>query len=315
VPLAAGFFGSRRRRAAAGAAAAPFLTLLLVTAAPVRAQDGPPEAAAAAAAPEPTPTPAPLPSPPPASVPKVVGDALWNEVKRYGSDTAALVVAPFHWEAQDGWRAAGAAVVIGGTFASDRAVYDAFARNRSDFTNSVSKYTTWFGAGGGIAVAAGLIGVGLVSGSDDVRDMGRDALEASAIAGFFTNVFIKPTAGRWRPSESNGETKFDPFSGHTSFTSGHATQAFSVASVIAMRAPGWIIPTIAYGLATVVACDRINDRAHFASDVVTAALFATTTGRFLVRRHRQESVAVPAEPRTAVEVVPIPDGAALRLRW
>ncbi len=280
----------------------------------MRAQDGPPEAAAAAA-PEPTPTPAPLPPPPPASVPKVVGDALWNELKRYGSDTAALVVAPFHWDAQDGWRAAGAAVVIGGAFASDRAVYDAFARNRSDFTDSVSRYTTWFGGGGGFAVAAGLIGVGLVSDSDDVRDMGRDALEASIIAGLFTNVVIKPTAGRWRPSESDGETKFDPFSGHNSFTSGHATQAFAVASVIAMRAPGWIIPTIAYGLATVVACDRINDRAHFASDVVTAALFATATGRFLVHRHRQEGVVVPAEPRTAVEVVPIPDGAALRLRW
>jgi membrane-associated phospholipid phosphatase len=313
VPVAAGFFGSRRRRAAAGAAAASFLTILVVTAAPLRAQDESPEAAPAAA-PEPAPTPAPLP-PPPASVPKVVGNALWNEVKRYGSDTAALVVAPFHWEAQDGWRAAGSAVLIGGAFAADRAVYDAFARNRSDFTDSVSKYTTWFGAGGGFAVAAGILGTGLVLQDDSVRDMGRDALEASIIAGLFTNIVIKPTAGRWRPSESDGETKFDPFSGHNSFTSGHATQAFAVASVIAMRAPGWIIPTVAYGLATVVACDRINDRAHFASDVVTAALFATATGRFLVHRHRQESVVVPAEPRTAVEVVPIPDGAALRLRW
>jgi len=311
VPVVAGLLGSRRLRTAAGAAA-PFLTLLLVTAAPLRAQEQPPEAADAA--PEPTPTSAP-PPPPPVSAPKVVGDALWNELKRYGSDTAALVIAPFHWDAQDGWRAAGSAVLIGGAFAADRAVYDAFARNRSDFTDSVSRYTTWFGAGGGFAVAAGILGTGLVLQDDSVRDMGRDALEASIIAGLFTNLVIKPTAGRWRPSESDGETKFDPFSGHNSFTSGHATQAFAVASVVAMRAPGWIIPTIAYGLATVVACDRINDRAHFASDVVTAALFATATGRFLVRRHRQESVVVPAEPRTAVEVVPIPDGAALRLRW
>jgi membrane-associated phospholipid phosphatase len=265
-----------------------------------------------AVAPEPAPPPAPTPGP---SIVKVATDAFWNETKRYASDTAALVAAPFRWDAQDGWRAAGAATLIGGAFAADRAVYDAFARNRSDFTDSVSKYTSWFGGGGSFAVAGGLLGIGLVIGNGEVRDMGRDALETAVIAGLFTNAVIKPTAGRWRPSESNGETKFDPFSGHTSFTSGHATQAFAVASVIAMRSPGWIIPTIAYGLATVVACDRINDREHFASDVVTAALFATATGRFIVHRHRQKPVLTEEPPKTVVEVVPIPDGAALRLRW
>ena len=170
--------------------------------------------------------------------------------------------------------------------------------------------------GGGIAIAAALVGTGLAIGSPDVRDMGRDALEASIIAGMFTNWVIKPAAGRWRPSQSDGETIFEPFSGHTSFTSGHATQAFAVASVIAMRSPGWIIPTAAYGLAFVVACDRINDRAHFASDVVAGALFATATGRFLVRRHRAEAAGELAEPpKTTLEVVPIRDGVALRARW
>ncbi len=250
-----------------------------------------------------------------ASVPEVVGGAVWGEIKRYGSDTAALVVAPFHWDATDRWKAAGSAALIGGAFAADHAVYDAFARNRSDFTDSVSKATTWFGGGGGFAVAAGLLGAGLALENPEVRDMGRDALETAIIAGLFTNLVIKPTAGRWRPSESNGETKFDPFSGHTSYTSGHATQAFAVASVIAMRSPGWVIPTIAYGLATVVACDRINDRAHFASDVVTAALFATATGRFIVNRHRPMSTHDAKAPAVAFEVLPIRDGVALGARW
>jgi len=247
---------------------------------------------------------------------KVVGNALWNEAKRYGSDTAALVVAPFHWDARDGWHAVGAAAMIGGAFWSDKAVYDLFAKHRSNFTNSVSSGTSWYGAGGGFAVAGGLLAIGLVAGDSDVRDMGRDALETAIIAGAFTNLVIKPVAGRYRPNQSNGETIFDPFSGHNSFTSGHATQAFAVSSVIAMRAPGWIIPTLAYGLAFVVACDRINDRAHFFSDVVTGALFATATGRFLVRRHRAETSGVEtAAPKTTLEVVPIPDGAALRVSW
>lgn len=253
---------------------------------------------------------------PKASPIKVVGDALWNEAKRYGSDTAALVVAPFHWDATDRQRAVGAAAMIGGSFWADHAVYELFQKNRSGFTNAVSSATTWYGGGGAFGVAAALVGVGLLSGNDNVRDMGRDALEAALIAGFFTNVVIKPVAGRWRPSQSNGETIFEPFSGHTSFTSGHATQAFAVSSVIAMRSPGWIIPTIAYGLAFVVACDRINDRAHFLSDVVTGALFATATGRFLVRRHQKETGGIePDRPKTTIEVVPIADGAALRIGW
>jgi len=257
------------------------------------------------------------PSPPekPSAL-KVVGNALWNEAKRYGSDTAALVVAPFHWDARDGWHAVGAAAMIGGAFWSDKAVYNVFAKYRSNFTNGVSSGTSWYGAGGGFAVAAGLLGIGLVAGDPNVRDMGRDALEAAIIAGAFTNLVIKPVAGRWRPYQSDGETIFQPFTNHNSFTSGHATQAFAVSSVIAMRAPGWIIPSIAYGLAFVVACDRINDRAHFFSDVVTGALFATATGRFLVRRHQAEAAGVEtAAPKTTLEVVPIPDGAALRLSW
>jgi membrane-associated phospholipid phosphatase len=290
-----------------------FLVLLLVSsrAAAVELEDCPAIDPVEIAQGEQAPAPPAKPS-----IIHVVGNALWNEAKRYGSDTAALVVAPFHWDARDGWHAVGAAGMIGGAFWSDKAVYNVFAKYRSNFTNGVSSGTTWYGGGGGFAVAAGLLGVGLVAGDADVRDMGRDALETAVIAGVFTNLVIKPVAGRYRPSQSDGETIFDPFSGHTSFTSGHATQAFAVSSVIAMRAPGWIIPTVAYGLAFVVACDRINDRAHFFSDVVTGALFATATGRFLVRRHREEASGVEtAAPKTTLEVVPIPDGAALRLSW
>lgn len=249
------------------------------------------------------------------SIPRLVGGALWSEVKRYGQDTAALVVAPLHWNATDIRKAAGAAVLIGGAFAADPSVLDAFERNRSEFTDRVSAATTWFGGRGSLYISLGLLAGGLIARNDDVRDMGRDAVEASIITGIFTNLIFKPVAGRWRPNESDGETIFEPFSGHNSFTSGHATQAFAVASVVAMRSPGWVIPTIAYGLAAVVACDRINDNVHFASDVIAGALFATATGRFLVNRHRAESILEPKEPKLSLEVIPIADGVALRARW
>ena len=143
--------------------------------------------------------------------------------------------------------------------------------------------------------------------------MGRDALEAAVIAGLFTNLIIKPAAGRLRPAESDGRTVFEPFSSHRSFTSGHATAAFAVSSVVAMRAPGWIIPTVAYTLATLVAMDRINDQAHFASDVFAGAAIGLSTGRFIVNRHRRQ--AEGERPKAVVEVVPIRDGLAVHVAF
>jgi membrane-associated phospholipid phosphatase len=92
-----------------------------------------------------------------------------------------------------------------------------------------------------------------------------------------------------------------------------ATQVFCVASVIAMRARGWILPTLAYAAATVVAFDRVNDRAHFASDVFAGAVFGTAVGRFLVSRHRAEEK--PGAPEASLRIIPIRGGLAARLEF
>jgi membrane-associated phospholipid phosphatase len=243
------------------------------------------------------------------------GQAIVGEVGRYLADSLALAAAPFHWDKNDAYQVIGAGAVVGGLIAADPRIYQRIQDVRSDFTDNVSAATTVFGAGGAWGTAGGLLVVGILANQQGIRDMGRDALETLVLTNVLTNVFIKPTFGRWRPYQSDGKNKFEPFSGHNSFTSGHSTFAWSVASVVAMRAPGWIIPTIAYGLATVVSFDRVNDQQHFMGDVVGGAFFATAIGRFLVRRHLAErkSPPPPKEPVISIEVVPIRDGAALRV--
>jgi membrane-associated phospholipid phosphatase len=249
------------------------------------------------------------------SLPKLAGQAVVKEIGRYLSDSIAFVGAPLNWNRGDGAQAVGAGVIVGGLIAADPSIYRGIQDARSNFTNSVAAATTVFGAGGAWGTAGGLLILGLVSGQSGIRDMGRDSLETLVFATTINNIVFKPAFGRWRPQESDGKNKFEPFSKHNSFPSGHATTAWSVASVVAMRAPGWIIPTIAYGLATVVAFDRVNDQAHFMGDVVAGAFFATATGRFLVRRHLEESRKEAAEktPKVSFEVVPIRDGAAFRI--
>ncbi|HET7453645.1 MAG TPA: phosphatase PAP2 family protein [Thermoanaerobaculia bacterium] len=292
------------RRAAAAA------TLALALAGTARAQDafspaGDPATAAADAG-----APASAPDLTHAS-PGTTGlfPALGNEAKRYGRDSIALVAAPFSWGRTDWEKAAAFGVVLGGLLAADHAIDHQAQETRNSTTDSVSNATTQFGATGGFALSAALIVGGLAFQSPGVRDTGRDALEAAVLAGLL-DAAVKKISGRERPSQSNGQTVFEPGSSNVSFASGHATVAFAVASVIAERSSGWVIPGLAWTAATLVGLDRINNHAHFASDVFAGAVLGTVTGRFLVRRHEQE-----ATGGASIEVAPAGAGIAARIRF
>ena len=239
-------------------------------------------------------------------------DALVEEAKRYASDAVAFVRAPAAWDGADWRRAAGAGASFGTLLLADESI-DSFARKqRSHFTDRVSGATTWIGGGGGFRIPVVLLAGGLAFSDANTRDMGRDTLEACLFSEFVTKG-LKKAIGRGRPFETNGETTFKPFSAHDSLPSAHTTQAFAIASVVAMRSEGWIVPALAYTAATVVAFDRVNDRVHFASDAFAGALVGTVTGRFLVARHRREEA--QRRPRVELEVVPIRSGLAARMRF
>lgn len=236
-----------------------------------------------------------------------------HEAGRYASDSIGFVLAPGGWTNAEWKKAGGVALVLGGLFAADRSIMRAAQRNRSDFTNHVSSATTSFGGGNGTQAAILAIGGGLVFGSKDVRDTGREALEASILTALVENYGIKRLFGRERPYRSDGKTDFDFGSSNSSFPSGHTTQAFALASVVAARTKGWVVPTIAYTLASVVAFDRVNDNVHFASDVFAGAVFGTVVGRYIVHKHERE--AVGDAPRSSLDIVPIRNGLAARLTF
>jgi membrane-associated phospholipid phosphatase len=77
-----------------------------------------------------------------------------------------------------------------------------------------------------------------------------------------------------------------PFKG-SSFPSGHAAGAFSVATVIASRYHNhrWI-PWVMYGMATAISFSRVTTSAHFPSDVFLGAALGYTITRFEVLKPR-----------------------------
>jgi membrane-associated phospholipid phosphatase len=108
------------------------------------------------------------------------------------------------------------------------------------------------------------------------------------------DLAVKAITRRKRPSDiPNGSfqnTFFSsgksPFKG-SSFPSGHATAAFSVATVVAVRYNNhrWV-PWAVYGLATAVSLSRVTSSAHFPSDVFLGAALGYTITRYQVLRPR-----------------------------
>ena len=109
------------------------------------------------------------------------------------------------------------------------------------------------------------------------------------------DLAIKAVTRRQRPSDVPPGAPFtntffaggkSPFKG-SSFPSGHAAGAFSVATVIASRyhTHRWV-PWVMYGMATAVSFSRVTTLAHFPSDVFLGAALGYTITRFQVLKPR-----------------------------
>ena len=132
-------------------------------------------------------------------------------------------------------------------------------------------------------MVGGFLAVGALSGNDNTLETGEDMFSASLIASGIVTPTIKLVFGRARPRNNMGVDYFRPFSNlNASFPSGHTTEAFALASVIAGHYSPWFGYT-AYGLAGMVGLARTYHDAHFASDVLAGAMIGTAVGRAVVR--------------------------------
>jgi membrane-associated phospholipid phosphatase len=139
-----------------------------------------------------------------------------------------------------------------------------------------------------IAMPAGLLAAGYIR--HDEYQVSSGLMGALAYGDSLTlNLVIKAITRRQRPSDvptgrDYADTFFNggksPLKG-SSFPSGHATAAFSVATVVSYRYRNhkWV-PWAAYGLATAIGLSRIATQAHFASDVFLGSAIGYTVARY-----------------------------------
>jgi membrane-associated phospholipid phosphatase len=139
-----------------------------------------------------------------------------------------------------------------------------------------------------IALPAGLLAAGYAR--HDNYEVSTGLMGALAYGdSVIPNLVIKAITRRERPSDVPDPKPFtgtffnggkSPLKG-SSFPSGHATAAFSVATVVAYRYRNhkWV-PIASYALATAIGLSRIATMAHFPSDVFLGSAIGYSVARF-----------------------------------
>lgn len=120
----------------------------------------------------------------------------------------------------------------------------------------------WMQAG----VAAGMLLAGRTVHNPQMTSLAGDLVRAQMVNGLLTQG-LKVAINRERP---NG--------GDYSFPSGHTSASFATAAVL-QRHLGWKGGVPAYAAAGYVALSRLDDKQHFASDVIFGAAIGLAAGR------------------------------------
>ena len=230
---------------------------------------------------------------PPPDVPLQLPRLAWEDMK-------AVAQTPSGWKAPEWSLAALGAASVGLTFTLDRRIDDGVLRHHRDTWDSFSKKIEPLGGTGGILLVGGLYAGGLLAESPELRSMGADAGIAILISRVALDLPLKTLAGRSRPVDGEGPRHFECFGKGDGFPSGHATQAFAIASAVAAHTESLWLAGGAYGMATLVGLSRIERREHYASDVVAGALLGTAVGKIVVSTNRRLRSGAPGAVRISL---------------
>jgi hypothetical protein len=184
-----------------------------------------------------------------------------------------------------------------------------------------AKHPDWEIPGWGVTALGGASAIGMVLGGDDSRFYHVKGLAEALSTGVFVTGGVKVLVGRHRP---DWDEDVNSAGSRRSFPSGHATQAFAIATYTSLYLRGHvfdkhrgdsILPwweAATYGgialTATALAAERVWHNKHHVSDVVIGGLIgsATSTLFYLYQDGRYDDH--NAETRKQISIIPVKDG-------
>lgn len=213
--------------------------------------------------------------------------------KGYFVDAGKIVTSPLRWDTGD-WLKLGA--VVGATsslFLVDDEINDFAQKNQSSVASKFASVGNFIGDPTYAATGLGAFYLyGHLADDSQVRRASMLALESAVISGIATSA-IKLVASRHRPNEGNGSGVWHGPSLSTkwvSFSSGHTSTAFSIATVLAEEyKENKYVPPIAYSLATLTGLSRIYSNEHWASDTLFGAALGYFTAKAVLSFHKKDN--------------------------
>ena len=206
-------------------------------------------------------------------------------------DQKNIWTAPFHLHSGDAKWAVPLTAGFITLWATDRQTSGELVENgdneqRLRISKDVSQLGAAYTTGG---VALGLYLFGRIDKNTKARETGLLAGEALINSAIVAQV-LKAASQRQRPPADNSSGEF--WDGGSSFPSGHAVSAWSVATVIAQEY-GKHRPAVqiaAYGIASAVSIARFTGRNHFLSDALIGSAIGYGVGRYVYHQHHDPSL-------------------------
>jgi membrane-associated phospholipid phosphatase len=233
-------------------------------------------------------------------------------------DQKKIWLAPLHIRRQQSLELALAGGVTGAVISIDHFVGDAASSGPPGDAHAIAGGMGRFSGGEyDLLVAGGFYAIGRLAGNERARATGVLGTRAVLDTILLTEG-LKRITQRSRPSYPNGMPLDDAegnfFNGGRSFPSGHASEAWALATVVAgqYRHRRWV-PWVAYGLATSVALSRVPARKHFPSDVLVGSALGFLVGRYVWKSAQADNLRITERRWQALPLVPSGGGAAFSL--
>ncbi len=213
-------------------------------------------------------------------------------LSNYPVDFWHLLTAPVQFSQEDWLKAADVLGVGAALLAFDGNIRDAITDNQTpslqNIANVVHPLGVWQVLAPGIVATYGL---SYAVKDAHLRETALLSMESLVVSGAFVQI-LKTATHRVRPCSSGDDGSAYDFLGpgingsQMSFPSGDAANAFAIASVVAHEYPdNRAVAIFSYGLASLVALERLELNKHYSSDVYFGAVIGYFTGSYLVKQH------------------------------
>ena len=225
--------------------------------------------------------PQPAPSPTASPAPSLEHEFFKNILR----DQKAIWTAPLHIERSDAKWMVPSAIGLGALFTTDRITGDEMneATGQLAASRGISQAGSIYALGG---AATTFYLLGRKEHNYRARETGLLSAEAM-VNSLIVEGALKEITQRARPADGVERSEF--FDGGSSFPSGHSTQVWAVATVVAneykhRRA----VQVAAYGVAAAVSVARFTAQKHYISDVVAGSALGWGIGRYVYAAHHRE---------------------------